>query len=701
MSTQAPSGAASDVIVPESALPDALDAFRATELAYPAELAECCESLRRNLPVLVSCDKQLVPYFYRALRDRLRTMNLLTRYLDGRPRPEDPPGLSLMGRLVYHLSEAVRGAVDERVIVLPHLDLLLGGGGGVLSSEAREVIALLYENPTIVWLGFQDLTLHLPRVIENLFPRKVSILGVPRTRLGHLVTKAEARKLGRELNVFTLYRNVSGVNAAQLRRVLSAVDGEDYPIDPAPAWDQIRRSTLTSDITLPELDLHKDIGGYTNVKQQLQREIIDLVHAHQRATSSAEASRLEGLIPRGMIFWGPPGTGKTLFAKAMARSLGAAVIVVSGPELKSKWVGESESNLRRVFIQARQSAPSVIIFDEMDSFAAARGTYDGSGVEHSMVNTLLTEMDGFRRMEMVFVVGTTNFVESLDPALMRPGRFEFKLCVPYPNAEDRRAIISIYDRKMGLMLSPDALEYAVTRTGEIVEGGNTPYSGDHIQAFCRALARMRLRSASASPSEIHDVEEALTANIERPRLTAEERKITAIHECGHAIAALYCKHVPPIQRISIRGDLGGTLGHMRLAESANKYTMTRSETLDRLVVSFGGRAAEQVILGELSFGAASDLHHATDLARYMVEVEGMGSVAPGFWRTKQESDTTRSEIDRSVQTLLNDADERARKIIEEHKQELHALVALLLEHEVLDQHSLPAFAKKAAPGGAH
>src|SRR5437016_9221911 len=167
-----------------------------------------------------------------------------------------------------------------------------------------------------------------------------------------------------------------------------------------------------------------------------------------------------------LIFWGPPGTGKTLFAKAMAASLGAAVTVVSGPELKSKWVGESEDNLRQVFRRARQSAPSIIVFDELDSFASARGMYTGSGVEHSMVNQLLTEMDGFHKEELVFVVGTTNFVESLDPALMRPGRFEFHLHIPYPDTEARREIIKIYDKKMGLKMTQEALDYAVRRTGD-------------------------------------------------------------------------------------------------------------------------------------------------------------------------------------------------------------------------------------------
>src|SRR5512138_3278037 len=176
---------------------------------------------------------------------------------------------------------------------------------------------------------------------------------------------------------------------------------------------------------------------------KLNSEILDTLSKRDKAADPDEISRLEELIPRGMIFWGPPGTGKTYFAKAIAASIGAAITIVSGPELKSKWVGESEERLRQIFHRARQSAPSIIVFDELDSFASSRGTYTGSGVEHSMVNQLLTEMDGFRKEELVFVVGTTNFVESLDQALLRPGRFEFHLQIPWPDADDRRAILSI------------------------------------------------------------------------------------------------------------------------------------------------------------------------------------------------------------------------------------------------------------------
>src|SRR5262249_27343025 len=260
------------------------------------------------------------------------------------------------------------------------------------------------------------------------------------------------------------------------------------------------------------------------VKKQLRSEIIDVLSRRDRMLDADEISRIEELIPRGMIFWGPPGTGKTLFAKGMAAAIGAAVTIVSGPELKSKWVGESEERLRQIFHGARQSAPAIIVFDELDSFASARGTYTGSGVEHSMVNQLLTEMDGFHKEELVFVVGTTNFVEILDPALLRPGRFEFHLEIPYPHAAPRKALLEIYDKKMRLQMTEAALDYAVKRTADQVEGAaaGTRYSGDHLNALCRSVARFRLREGHKDDTSPDDVERALTEYAERLNLTPRE-----------------------------------------------------------------------------------------------------------------------------------------------------------------------------------
>jgi cell division protease FtsH len=688
-------------IVAEEELPLELNAFQAVEAAYVAEIARTHEALSRGLPAIIECDKELTPYLYKAIRDRLAKTRTQCLYLDGRVPPEGTSPPTLIATIIAQLRQAVRGAVESRVLVLPHLDLLTSSSGG-LTAEAREAIPLLYENPEIVWLGFKDPTFPVPKVIDNLFPHKETILGIPRGRLRYLVTQREARKFGRGLNPYVLYKYVSGVNAARLRRLLTTLVGEDYPADPAPAIAQLRRATLTGEIQIPNIDLNKDIGGYEKVKAQLQREIIDIMVRKESLTNPDDIRRIEGLIPRGMIFWGPPGTGKTLFAKAMASALGAAVTVVSGPELKSRWVGESEENLRQIFVKARQSAPAIIVFDELDSFASARGTYTGSGVEHSMVNQLLTEMDGFRQEELVFVVGTTNLVDSLDPALMRPGRFEFHLCVPYPGWKDRRAIIDIYNRSLGLNLADAAIDYAVRRTGDFVEGTNTRYSGDHIEALCRAIARQRLRSGTQAPTEVSDVEDALSKYLERPELTAAEERVIATHEAGHAVSALFCTHAPPIERISIRGDLAGALGFVRYADKANRYVVTRSELLDSICVLFGGREAEQLFCQDLSVGSANDLERATGIARALVEEFGMGAddvgtrhFGPvGVESTLTVSESTRLAMERSVREILDRERNRAREILSQQRDVVLGLRDLLLVQKVVDRtaltHLLPA-----------
>ncbi|WNG24848.1 AAA family ATPase [Cystobacter fuscus] len=701
--------------IPEQELPVELSPFAAVEAAYPAELGRVGEALQRGLAVMVEADKELTPFFYKCLRDRLKREGKQFLYLDGRTAQEPPPGMpapSLMSTLIAQLRDAVRGAVRERIVVLPHLDLLTTSSGG-LTTEAREVIPLLYENPEMVWVGFKDPSFPLPRVIENLFPHRESILGVGRDRLRYLVTQRESRKFGRGLQPYALYKHVSGVNAVRLRRLLGAITGEDYPADPRPAYAQLRTATLSGSLSVPNLDLHGAIGGYAKVKERLQRELLDVL-AHKETLGDAEqVKQVESLLPRGMIFWGPPGTGKTLFAKAMASALGAAVTVVSGPELKSRWVGESEENLRQIFVRARQAAPSIIIFDELDSFASARGTYTGSGVEHSMVNQLLTEMDGFRKEELVFVVGTTNFVESLDPALLRPGRFEFQLCIPYPNSTDRRAILSIYDRKLGLGLSERAMEYAVKRTGDLVEGTGSRYSGDHLQALCRALARRRLREGHLGPIEPLDVERALTEYLDRPELTAAEEKVVATHEAGHALCALHCPHAPSIDRISIRGDLAGSLGFVQYADRAHRYVVTRGQLLDNLCVLFGGREAEALLLDDISIGSAQDLEQATEIARALVQEFGMGEgdalavqrFAPHDPREPSLplSNATLEQLDAQVRHLLDSQRKRARDILQRERDRLLVLRDLLLERKVLDReafaHLMPSAAPKEPPRG--
>jgi cell division protease FtsH len=685
------------VLIAENELPQQLTAEQAVEAAYAAELAEVASKLQRGLPALVECDKDLAPYLYLNLRARLREAGLRCTYLDGRPRQEEVGGVpcGLIGTMITQLREAVRGAVERRVVVLPHLDLLTTSQGG-LTAEAREVIPLLYENPELVWLGFKDPSFPLPRVIENLFPHRTSLLGIARTRLHHLVTQKESRKFGRQLNPWLLYKHVSGVNAVRLRKLLTTLEGEDYPANPRHAYGQLRQATLGGTLEVPDIDLDRDIGGYARVKQRLRAEILDVLAYKDRLTEAGEISLVEELIPRGMIFWGPPGTGKTLFAKAMAAAIGAAITVVSGPELKSRWVGESEDNLRQIFRRARQSAPAIIVFDELDSFASARGTYTGSGVEHSMVNQLLTEMDGFHREELVFVVGTTNFVEILDPALLRPGRFEFHLHIPYPDADDRRAVLEIYDRKMRLQMTPEALDYAVRRTGPGYQTQTgTPFSGDHLNALCRSVARLRLRAGRQDATTPGDVERGLTEFDERLKLTPHEETLLATHEAGHAVCSLHCTHHRPIERITIRSETSWAPAYVQYKDDpGRRIGLTRNQILDDLCVLYGGIEAEQLLLGDVSTGAAgSDLLRATQVAHFLVEVYGMGGDTTGLRQFRSLETGERltglspeqlAVLDRQVNEVIEEARRRAASILRENRASLVALRDLLLEKKTID-----------------
>src|SRR5438132_9776245 len=249
------------VYISENELPQDLSAEAAVEAAYAAELAEVASKLQRGLPALIECDKDLAPFLYVNLRARLKSANLRCIYLDGRPRQAEqgPMQTGLIATMIAQLREAVRGVVEKRVVVLPHLDLLTTSQGG-LTAEAREVIPLLYENPELVWLGFKDPSFPLPRVIENLFPHRIFLLGIARPRLRHLITQKESRKFGRELNPWALYKYVSGMNAVRLRKLLSTLEGEDYPSHPRHAFRQLRLATLQGTLEMPTLDLATDIG---------------------------------------------------------------------------------------------------------------------------------------------------------------------------------------------------------------------------------------------------------------------------------------------------------------------------------------------------------------------------------------------------------------------------------------------------------
>ncbi|MCI0699763.1 MAG: AAA family ATPase, partial [Planctomycetia bacterium] len=361
-------------------------------------------------------------------------------------------------------------------------------------------------------------------------------------------------------------------------------------------------------------------------------------------------------------------------------------------------VHNSEENLRQIFHKARQSAPSIIVFDEIDSFATARGTYTGSGVEHSMVNQLLTEMDGFHKDELVFVVGTTNFVESLDPALLRPGRFEFHIHIPYPDDDDRREILKIYDKKMRLQFTEEALDYGVRRTGDnYITPTGTRFSGDHLNALCRAVARLRMRENIKGETTPKLIERGMTEFDEKVELHEKDAVMVATHEAGHFLVSIFCPNHAPPEKVTIQSDMPWAPFFTAFKHDKKRIGHSRGELLDILCVLYGGIEAERLLMEDISTGASgmgspnSDLSRGSDLAEMIVEVCGMSNLAAPLRSFRDHegkrvvlSGSMAEAIDRQVNTTIVEAQARAASILTKHKADLIAIRDELVEKKTIE-----------------
>ncbi|HZU99895.1 MAG TPA: AAA family ATPase, partial [Planctomycetota bacterium] len=464
---------------------------------------------------------------------------------------------------------------------------------------------------------------------------------------------------------------------------------------------EIRSMTLGSDLEIPRIDLDKDVGGYEGVKDRIKKDILTLLKRKDELSTREEVKAIEELIPRGLIFEGPPGTGKTFVAKAIATAIDATAIVVSGPELKSKWVGESEANLRGIFAKARKSAPAIIIFDELDSFAVRRGTYTGSGVEHSMVNQLLTEMDGFRKEELVFVIGTTNFVEALDEALLRPGRFELKIKIPYPNEKDRRAILELYVKKFGLDVPSEIFDHIVRKTqGYANVERRMKFTGDHLYAICRGLAREVVRRGKHKITK-GEVDDLIGETFEIRPPTKEEERVIAYHECGHALAAALLPGARPPEKISLEGIEDVASGYTMTERRLKDHVITERELRAEIGVLLGGRSAEIIVFGEKANGASNDLLRATLIARTMIETMGMSDVVgpssflvpneKGELVRRKTSETTEKKVDEEVERFLKEEQDRVVHLITTHRAVLNDMAEFVMKKRVLEKEDIRKF----------
>ncbi|MBF0500378.1 MAG: AAA family ATPase [Candidatus Riflebacteria bacterium] len=687
--------------IPE--LPRKISTFDAVDACYAEQLRLASARLRENVSVLIRCEKQIIPYLQTILKRRLTADGKTVSIIDGRPDAVSATGLqgspppSRVTGIVNQLRALVNNTEPSKVFFLPYLDIVTSVAAGGLSQEAREIMTIIHENPLLLLVTFEDPDFPLPEIIAQAFPARLEMLGIARNRLGGLITSDEACKFAKgTINLMTIFKFVSGLNPVRFREIMGIFSHKADFDASAPERlkgyiQELRDYTACGGAALSTISLDKDIAGYAGVKKRIQDNILDLLRRATQTSDEKQIKRLESIIPRGMIFHGPPGTGKTLFAKGIAEALNAAYYIISGPELKSKWVGEGEANIRRLFARARATAPSVIVFDELDSIAGARTGNLGDGASqasHSMVNQLLTEMDGFRKEQLVLVIGTTNFVQSLDPAFLRPGRFEEQIEIPYPDWDDRLAILDLYNRIFETGLTPANIDMLAGWTSRPTDLG-TPYTGDHLNALIRDLKRRLVNSGADSANEAF-LSEWLKKKAGAAVLTADEERVVAVHECGHALLYKSAGRQDEIKKVTLEGG-GDSLGFVQAEAARKNHFFTETRLKGEIGVSLGGYAAEKLVFGEVSTGASSDLRQATHIATDMACRYGMGgTVAPrAFIGADDRPDPYfQPQLSPRIELLLSDALQEASRYLTAHRADLDRLTNELIRRRTLSSNDL-------------
>jgi cell division protease FtsH len=443
-----------------------------------------------------------------------------------------------------------------------------------------------------------------------------------------------------------------------------------------------------------------DVAGVDEAKAELQ-EIVSFLK------DPGSYGRLGARMPKGVLLVGPPGTGKTLLARAVAGEAGVPFFSINGSEFVEMFVGVGAARVRDLFEQARGHAPCIIFIDELDALGRARGAVPGLGghdEKEQTLNQLLSELDGFDPSSGIVILAATNRPEILDPALLRAGRFDRHVLVDRPDKPGRAAILRVHLRKVKLAPQVDAEQVAALTPG---------FTGADLANLVNeaALVATRRSAAEVTSADFTQAIERIVAGLEKRNrlLNPREREIVAHHEMGHALCASALPGSDPVHKISIIPRGIGALGYTLQRPTEDRFLMTREELERKLVVLLGGRAAEHVVFGHLSTGAADDLARATDIARSMVTRYAMvpelghvaleqepspllGVAAPPARREYGE-DTARA-IDTAVRALVDGAFGRARRILERNRAVLESGAAQLLEHETLAEDALRALFEK-------
>ena len=434
-----------------------------------------------------------------------------------------------------------------------------------------------------------------------------------------------------------------------------------------------------------------DVAGCDEAKQELE-EIIDFLKDPQRF------QRLGGRLPKGALLVGPPGTGKTLLAKAVAGEAGRPFFSMSGSDFVEMFVGVGASRVRDLFEQGKAHAPCIIFIDEIDAVGRHRGAGLGGGHDEreQTLNQLLVEMDGFESNDGVILLAATNRPDILDPALLRPGRFDRQIVVDMPDVKGREQILRVHTRKIPLQPNVDL---------ERIARGTPGLSGAELSNVVNeaALLAARRNKQQVENPDLEDAKDKVMLGLERRSMvvTDEERKLTAYHEAGHALVSLYVPGSDPLHKVTII-PRGRALGVTHWLPEEDRHNYTKQYILSRLATAYGGRVAEELVFGadKITTGAAQDIQQATDLARRMITHFGMsdavGPIAVGdreseiflgreVMQRHEVSNKTAELVDQELKVILDNAFKRARTILTEHRDQLDRLAMALVERETLDR----------------
>ena len=431
-----------------------------------------------------------------------------------------------------------------------------------------------------------------------------------------------------------------------------------------------------------------DVAGADEEKEEL-REIVEFLKNPSKYNS------LGARIPKGVLLVGPPGTGKTLLARAVAGEAGVPFFSISGSDFVEMFVGVGASRVRDLFDKAKKNHPCIIFIDEIDAVGRQRGAGLGGGHDEreQTLNQLLVEMDGFGANEGVIMIAATNRPDILDPALMRPGRFDRQVMVGYPDIKGREEILRVHAK--GKPLAPDVVLSTIAKS-------TAGFTGADLENLLNeaALLAARKNHRAITMEEIEEATIKVVVGTEKKSrvMSEKEKKLTAYHEAGHAIATYYCKTQDPVHQISIipRGMAGGYTMHLPTEDRSYK---SRDEMREELVVLLGGRVAEALVLDDISTGASNDIERATKIARAMVTKYGMseklGPITYGsddsnpflgkeMGHISNYSEQTASEIDEEIQSIISTAYQKTEQILRDHIDELHRLAGVLYEKEKID-----------------